>query len=299
MNINKDALTHLKAVMAMVFWGMSYLWSKKVFEFIDPASTVFFRLIISTIFLFLLLVVRKQIPRLNKEQIKLLAVAALFNPFLYFLSENYGLKHVSPTLSSVIIAMIPVFMPLVAFFTLRERVSLINIIGLFVSFSGVLIMVVDRSFNLSASPLGLALLFMAVGSALVHGIILRKLTFSMEPLAIIAIENSIGVIYLIPFLFFTGGAQAFVLPLNGELLINLLALGIFASSAAYVFYAATVKQFGITRANFYANLIPVFTAFFSWLLLGEIIGLDKLAGITLVISGVVLAQKRSKISIKQ
>lgn len=299
MPLNKDAAIHLKAVLAMVFWGMSYLWSKKVFEFIDPASTVFFRLIISSVFLFSLLLIRHQVPRLSIQQLKLLATAALFNPFLYFLTENYGLNLVSPTLSAVIIATIPVFMPLVAFLTLGERINIVNVAGIMVSFAGVLIMVVDRSLSLSASPLGLLLLFMAVGSALVHGIILRKLTFSMEPLAIIAIENSIGAIYLIPYLLLSGGLQAFVLPANGQLLFNLIMLGIFASSAAYVFYASAVKRFGITKANFYANLIPVFAAFFSWLLLGEIIGLDKLTGITLVITGVVLAQKRSKISIKQ
>lgn len=290
--MNKDALTHLKAVLAMVFWGMSYLWSKKVFTFIDPASTVFFRLLISTVFLMGLLVVRKQLPRLHMQQIRLLGIAALFNPFLYFLSENFGLRLVSPTISAVIIATIPVFMPLVAFITLRERISLLNVAGLFVSFAGVLVMVIDRSLNLSASPLGILLLFLAVASALVHGIILRKLTFSMEPLSIIAIENSIGAIYLIPFLYFTAGSQAFALPLNGELFLNLMLLGIFASSAAYVFYASTVKRFGITKANFYANLIPVFTAFFSWLMLGETIGTDKMAGIALVVVGVVMAQKR-------
>ncbi|HMM12036.1 MAG TPA: DMT family transporter [Bacteroidales bacterium] len=290
--MTRDAATHLKAVMAMVFWGMSYLWSKRVFEYIDPASTVFFRLVISTVFLFGLLVIRGRLPKINAEQLKLLAIAALFNPFLYFLSENYGLKLVSPTISAVIIAMIPVFMPLVAFITLRERITLVNLAGLFVSFAGVIIMVVDRSLNLSASPYGILLLFLAVGSALVHGIILRKLTFSMEPLAIIAIENSIGAVYLIPFLLFTGGIDAFILPAHADLLLNLLMLGIFASSAAYVFFAATVKHFGITRANFYANLIPVFTAFFSWLLIGEAIGTDKMAGIALVIIGVLLAQQR-------
>lgn len=287
-------MTHVKATLAMVFWGMSYLWSKKVFEYIDPASTVFFRLLISTLFLFGLLVIRKQLPRLTIHQFRLLSIAALFNPFLYFLSENFGLKLVSPTISSVIIATIPVFMPLVAFFTLRERVSMMNIAGLFISFAGVLIMVVDHNLNLSASPLGILLLFFAVTSALVHGIILRKLTYSMEPLSIIAIENSIGAVYLIPFLFYTGGAQAFELPFNGELIVNLIMLGIFASSAAYVFYASAVKRFGITKANFYANLIPVFTAFFSWLLLGESIGTDKMAGIALVIIGVVMAQNRKK-----
>ncbi|MBK9290337.1 MAG: DMT family transporter [Bacteroidetes bacterium] len=291
---NKFAATHLLAVLAMVFWGMSYLWSKNLFEYINPASVVFFRLVVSTVFLFSLLLLRKELPRLSKAQFKLLALAALFNPFLYFLSENFGLKLVSPTLSAVIIATIPVFMPIVAFAALRERISLLNIIGLFVSFSGVLVMIVDRNMNLSASPTGILLLFLAVGSALAHGIILRRLTFSMQPLAIIAVENSIGAIYLIPFLLLSGGLQAFVAPAQMDLIINLLLLGIFASSLAYVFYAETVKRIGITKANFYANLIPVFTAFFSWLFLDEVIGTDKVAGIVLVISGVILAQQPLK-----
>ncbi|MDO8897093.1 MAG: EamA family transporter, partial [Bacteroidales bacterium] len=53
-----------------------------------------------------------------------------------------------------------------------------------------------------------------------------------------------------------------------------------------------VSKIGIARTNIYTNLIPVFTALFSYFLLGEIITFDKILGIALVIIGVILSQKR-------
>ncbi|NQU81742.1 MAG: EamA family transporter [Bacteroidetes bacterium] len=50
---------------------------------------------------------------------------------------------------------------------------------------------------------------------------------------------------------------------------------------------------GASKANIFANLIPVFTAIFAFFLLKEILPLRKIIGITIVITGVFLSQYRS------
>jgi drug/metabolite transporter (DMT)-like permease len=72
---------------------------------------------------------------------------------------------------------------------------------------------------------------------------------------------------------------------------SFLFLSIFASSLAFVFFAKTVKEIGMSKANIYSNLIPVFTAFFSYLILAESITNQKIIGIILVIGGVYLSER--------
>jgi drug/metabolite transporter (DMT)-like permease len=185
-------------------------------------------------------------------------------------------------------------MPIVAFFYLRERLKPMNITGLIISFAGVLVMIFRPDLSLAASPAGIALLFGAVASALVYGILLRKLTMRYTPLVIITIQNSIGAIYFIPIvLLFEFDSIRSISP-DGRMLSSLFALGIFASSLAYVFYTKTVQSLGIARANLYTNLIPVFTALFSFFVLGENMNTAKIIGIVLVMGGVFLSQQNRK-----
>jgi drug/metabolite transporter (DMT)-like permease len=79
-----------------------------------------------------------------------------------------------------------------------------------------------------------------------------------------------------------------------DILLPILFLGTFSSSLAFVLFTVAVKKLGIARANIYTNLIPVFTAFFSILLLSDIPDFRQWAGMMIVISGVIISQTRKK-----
>ncbi|NOU48795.1 MAG: DMT family transporter [Bacteroidales bacterium] len=290
-----NASIHVLALLSMIFWGMSYIWSKVVFTYLDPIVTVFIRLIISAITLLLILTITRKWQPIKKVHLPLFLLSSLFNPFLYFICESLGLQLVTPTLSAVIIATIPVFTPMVAYLLLKEKLKLLNLFGLVVSIVGVLIIVFDKSINEQAvSWPGILLLFGAVIAAVGHGILLKKLTYHYNPVMIISTQNITGILYFLPLVIFFRGDDTMLLPPDAVLITNLLLLGIFASSLAYVFYTASVKKFGIARSSLYANLIPVFTAIFSYFLLKEIISLQKLSGILIVIIGVILSEYNAK-----
>jgi drug/metabolite transporter (DMT)-like permease len=274
----------------MLFWGMSFVWSKIVLNYYDPITTVLLRLVISSAIMFLGLKLFGRLQKLKREDYKLFLLSALFNPFLYFLGENYGLKHSSPTVTAVIIATIPVFTPVVAYFILKERLTKLNIFGLVISFFGVLFLLVNRDYSFSASPVGVAWLALAVFTAVFYSILLKKLAVKYDAFVIIAMQNLIGAVYFLP-LFFMFDYQNFirVVP-NTELVTSLLLLAIFASSLAFVFFTISAREIGISKTNLFANLIPVFTAIFSFIILKEHFELRKIAGMAIVIFGVLLTQ---------
>jgi drug/metabolite transporter (DMT)-like permease len=284
-------LIHLSAFAAMVIWGMSYSWSKIVFEYLGPASTVMVRLIISSVFLTFLLRLSSMSMIIERKHLGFFLLTALFNPFLYFLGENFGLNLVSPTVSAVIIATIPVFTPVAAYFFLSEKLKPLNIIGIAISFFGILAMIFDIELNLSASLPGVLLLFGAVISAVIYGIMLKRLTAFYQPMTVVWAQNIIGMLYFVPVVLVFETDRLPVSAIDGTLVLNLTLLGILASSIAYVFFIHSVKILGIAKANVYTNLIPVFAAIFSYFMIGEIITFDKVIAILFVIAGVYLSQK--------
>ena len=101
---NNILIPYLSVTLAMIFWSYTFIWYKVVYEFYNPVTVVFFRLIISSIFLFALMYPLKRLQKIQKQDIKYFILVAFFNPFLYFLGESYGIKHVSTTIAAVMIA---------------------------------------------------------------------------------------------------------------------------------------------------------------------------------------------------
>jgi len=287
---HSKTITYLLLLAAMLFWGFSYIWSKIVFKYYDPVTTIFFRLILSSILMYAGLRLFGKTEMIRRSDLKLFLLSALFNPFLYFLGENFGLKFSTPTVSAVIIATIPLFTPLVARFTLREKLPFINILGIIISFLGITVMLVNKDFSFTGSWTGIGFLMFAVACAIGYTILLKKLTVSYSPVTIILVQNVIGVVYFLPFFLVFGLRHFLSVRPTGELITSMVLLAALASSLSFVFFAMAVRQFGVSRASVFSNTIPIFTAIFSYLILSELFNVNKIAGMIIVITGVMLTQ---------
>jgi len=281
---------HIVAILAMLFWGMSFIWSKIVLETYSPVTTIFFRLIISVLAMFLFVFITKQIEVIKKKDLKILILSSIFNPFLYFIGENFGLQNVSASLTSVIISTIPVITPFIVIFFYSEKITKLNILGLILSFIGVLIIIFSDSEKLEGNFVGIALLFMAVISAIFYTIFVKKLSNNYKAITIVAWQNLFGIILFLPlFLYFDFNEVIHITP-DYKTLFSLAMLGILASSAAFIFYTYAIKLLGIIKTNLYTNLVPVFAFIFSFIILGETVTLLKLSGLIIVLLGVVLSE---------
>lgn len=304
---NKGIIVHIAGVIAMIIWGLSFIWSSQTYKSLNPTATIFLRLVIATAFFSAILFSFRLNEKIRREHLKLFAVAALFEPFLYFIFEGYGLIYTTPIISSAIIAMIPLVTPIAAAIFLKERLSAMNIVGLIVSFTGVIVMLLNKDMEFSASPLGIMFLFLTVLVAVGYSIALIKLTHLYKPMTVTWMQNIIGMIYFIPLVFIMekfmpsdfGNVRAYIVPL--------VCLGIFCSAIAYALWAYAYSKLGASKANVYTNLIPVFTAIFSYIILifnrdnmdiSDIeayeLNMQKIAGIALVVGGLFLSQKKSR-----
>jgi drug/metabolite transporter (DMT)-like permease len=290
---NKPFYTYTLALLAVAFWGFSYIWMKVVYEYYGPITTMFLRLSIASVFFHILLALMGKKEKIDRKDYPTFAILSFFLPFCYFLGESFGLSLVSPTVAAVIIATIPVFTPLLGFLAFREKLTKLNIAGFFISFSGVTIMILDGNLRFSASPLGVLLLFFAVFSALVNIIFLKKLALKYSSTTIIKVQNLLGAIFFLPLFLIFDFQQFITIKPTPALIWNLTVLSVFASTLAFMFYTISVRSIGVARSAIFTNLIPVFTAGFAFLILKEQIDLSKILGIIIVISGILLSQKVS------
>lgn len=291
---NRSYIVHLAGVIAMVFWGMSFVWSTQVYQNLNPTATIFLRLVVATIFFTAILFTFRLNEKVKKEHLGLFALAAMFEPFLYFIFEGYGLKNTSPVIGSAIIAMIPLVTPIAARIFLKERLTPMNIVGFIVSFVGVIVMLLNKDLEFTASPKGILFLSGAVLVAVGYSIALIKLTKLYKPLTITWVQNIIGMLYFAPMVLIMERFEPSNFANVGGYIVPLVCLGVFCSAVAYALWAFAFSILGASRANVYSNLIPVFTAIFSYLLAIEEMTAFKIIGILVVVIGLVLSQLKTK-----
>ncbi|MCL2041183.1 MAG: DMT family transporter [Bacteroidales bacterium] len=283
-------LVYAAALCAMLFWGCSYVWSTIVFEYWNPVIVIFFRSLFSSALLFLMLRLLGKSAKIEKKDRKRIFILAMFNPALYFLFESFGLLHSSPTISAGIVALIPVFISIMAFFVLNERLWGWNIAGIVLSFSGVWMMLINKEMAFEAKWYGIVFLFLAVASAVCYSAFIRRLSLKYNPFVIVAWQNLIGALLFLPFFLLFGVKQLATTPITTELVASFLLLLIFASALAFPFHTFVISRIGVSRASIFSNLIPVITAIVSFFMLKEPFSVYKITGILVVVGGVFLSQ---------
>ncbi len=286
----KNAYIYILVLLAVTFWGLSYVWTKMAFEYYQPITVMLIRLAISSVLLAIIFKIKKWGQKVERSDYKAFVILSFFSPFCYFIGENFGVYHVSPTVAAVIIATIPVFSPLLAYIAFREKVSPLNIVGFIVSFFGVMVMVLDADFRFTASPIGIFFLFFAVLSALINVIFLKKLAAKYSSFTIILVQNILGALFFLPVFLFMDFREFIHIRPSWEAIGALVALAVFGSTLAFMFFTSGVRTLGIARTSIFTNLIPVVTAITSFLFLKEIIDLSKIIGMMIVIAGLLMTQ---------
>jgi len=284
----------LYIIGSMIFWSFSFVWIKVAYESFNPITTVLFRLIISSALLFLFLLLTGRFTKIKKEDYKLILLLSFFEPFLYFMGESFGMQLVSSTLAAVIISTIPLFATLFAFLFLKERITILSVLGITISFFGVGTMIFENGFELNASLLGIALMFVAVLSTIGYSLTLKKVAQKYSPVNIIAYQNFIGIFMFLPFFFLWEYDELKHAKLTKDSWLAIIQLAIFASSLAFIFFTKALKNLGVAKSNMFINLIPVFTAIFAWWLRGDIIDTQKAMGIVIVVTGLFVSQIKKK-----
>ena len=287
---DRKAVVYIGVLLAMVFWSFSFIWYKDVYLYLQPFTTIFARLLISSLLLFLFSWSFKKLQRVKPSDYKFILLLAFFEPFLYFIGESLGMQIMTPTSAAVIISVVPLLVPVLAFFLLSEKLSVKNIVGIIISFLGVLLVITNKDYEFKASLAGVLLMSLAVIGAVFYSVLLKKLTASYNPFTLITWQNTIGAFLFLPLVLVFDVKDWNLSMFNIKATITLLELAVFASSVAFLLYTNGVRKIGAVRANIFTNLIPVMTAFFSFLLLHEQLLFHNIIGIIVVIGGLVLSQ---------
>lgn len=281
------------SLLAIVLWGMSYLWSGQILQRGIPVEyLVFVRILVAAIVLLSVnLALRKNLKIRLKDLPKFL-ILAMFEPFIYFVCETYGIGLTeSPTYSALIISSSPIFSVVAGILIFREKFTLMNLIGILICLSGIVMVTMCSSTVGPHFWIGVVLLLVAVLAEVGHASFTKFLSSDYEPSVIVMYQFLFGLIYLLP-LFATMGMRDFdpQVYLSWDVWKPILCLAVLCSSLAFSLWANTIKHLGVAKSSIFMASIPVVTAIAGWMLGQETLDTMQTVGIIIACVGLVLSQ---------
>jgi drug/metabolite transporter (DMT)-like permease len=283
----------LGALLAVVFWGVSFVATKAVVAEISPTTLIFSRAGLGSLLLCAILAHRRQPVLPPRDALGPLALMGFVGVAFHQLLQAYALRLTSAVSTGWLIGLIPVWSALLAALLLRERFGPRKIAGLVVGFAGAVLVVTRGHFGagLLALPstrgdlLVLASTFnWALYTVLGHATIRR-----LGPARATAGAMLLGWLMLAPVFLATAGWSDYArLSLAGW--GALLFLGIAASGLGYLFWYGAIERVETSRVAALLYLEPLVTLAAAVVLLGEPVGMATVVGGLTLMGGVVLVQ---------
>lgn len=283
---------YLLLSLAALFWAGNWVVGRAVREAMPPLALNFWRWLVAA-----LLLAPVALPRLagkgaalRRHRLLLFLLGftgvALFQALIYT-----GLRYTASVNGVLMNSASPLFIILVAWLLDRERVTPRQLLGVGVSFLGILVIMNRgdvaglRHFRFNPGDL-VVLLGMPVWG--VYSVLVRRRPAEIDALALVFVIAVIGVAIMAP-LYAVESAFFAVPRLGWGSAGAVLYIACFASIGAYLCWNRGVELVGPNRAGFTIHLLPAFATVLAVLTLGESVHLFHLVGIATILAGVGLA----------
>jgi drug/metabolite transporter (DMT)-like permease len=284
----------LGAMLAIVFWGLSFVATKAVVREISPATLIFSRAGLGTLLLLGLLAVRRRPAWPPRDALVPLAAMGFVGVAFHQLLQAYALALTSAVNAGWLIGLIPLWSAILSALLLKERMGPLKIAGLLVGFAGAALVVSrgEPAARLLALPgtrgdflVLVSTLNWALYTVLGHGTIRR-----LGPTRATAGAMLLGWLMLLPVFLATAGWNDYA-RLSTAGWAALLFLGIACSGLGYLLWYGALERVEASRVAALLYAEPLVTLAAAVVLLGERVGVTTVVGGLLVLGGVVLVQR--------
>jgi len=214
-------LKYLLIIIAVIFWGSSFIATKVALKELSPETIISLRLIIASIFLFITAIVYKKDFSINFKSHRVIFLLALIAVF-HLMIQVTGLKYTTASNTGWIIGTAPIFMVILAAIFFSEKIGMLKISGIIIAMFGLLLLIGKG--NIANVDLiknkGDLLVLASAFTWGVYSMVNKKISLSYSPLMTILYLFLMMAIIIIPFNLNAASVNSVVnLSLNGMLIL--------------------------------------------------------------------------------
>ncbi|WP_421240302.1 DMT family transporter [Aeromonas enteropelogenes] len=280
-------------LLAILIWAANTVVSKAAAGVVDPAAISFYRWVIAALVLtpFCLPALWRRRSEIRPWFGKLL-VLSLLGMVLYQCLAYYAAHSTSATNMGVIGSLLPLLTLLQGALFFGQRPGRQALLGMSLSLFGVLWLLGQGTplalLHTGINP-GDGMMLLGAASYALYGLLIRRWQLPFGPWLNLYLQILLAVLLLIPVAL---SAESLVVPREGWGMV--LFAGIASSLFAAYCWMHGLASLGPERTSVFMNLMPLCTALIAVITLGEPIHGYHLLGGSLILGGVMLAQRKPR-----
>jgi len=281
---------YLYAFATILLWSTMASAFKLSLNYLSYFQLLFFSSLFSCLVLYIILYFQKKthlLTQITRKDVFSSAVLGLVNPFLYYivLFKAYTLLRAQE--AGTLNYIWPITLVLLSAPLLKQRISWLSITAVVISFAGVVVISTEGSFTSLEfkNPVGVLL---AAGSSIFWALYwIFNIRDKRDEVAKLFLNFCFGTFYVfIPCLFFSGFSTE-----RWEGLLGALYIGLFEMGITYVLWLkALTLSSNTAKVSNLVYLSPFLSLIIIRNVIGEKILLSTIAGITLIVAGILIQQ---------
>jgi drug/metabolite transporter (DMT)-like permease len=294
---NSKALTYMEALFAVIVWGASFIATKIALQEISPITIVWLRFLLGVIILGMAVVLRKQFALPKSKEWGYFALLGFLGITFHQWLQSNGLQTSEAGTTAWIVSTTPVFMALLGWFLLKERLVWMKTAGILLAFMGVLVVVSKGDFrSISIGKFGapgdILILISAVNWAVFSALSRRGLKSHPASLMMFYVMSFGWLFTSLLFFTTTGFREIGQLTPHGWMAVAFL--GIFCSGLAYIAWYDALKALTTAQTGVFLYIEPLVAVVVAFFILAEAITLASLLGGAVILFGVWLVNHPSQ-----
>lgn len=280
--MNKRRLIPLFA--AFVLWGSQYVISKIALRTVPPVTLLALRYLVSVPALFIVLRLRHALTPVKKGDWPILFAIGFTGYFASFCLQMLGINRLTGSVSSLLGAMNPIFIPILAALFLHERITPAKIACVALSMAGVVVIVgVDGTVDASGALLMLASVFLWSTAS----IIIRRVSGRYDPMQIALI----AILCALPL---TGGwslieLQSAPCSFTLESVLAVLYMGVLGTAVTHSLWNYSLRVMDASFCSMFYPMQPLVSSILAVLFLHEAVTPGFVIGALMICCGIVAA----------
>ena len=292
---NPKPLDYLLLGTLSLIWASAFFNIKIATYSFGPITIAFFRIFLGALPVVLLCLFKRiQIEAFSKDWLWFASIGFI-NLVVPFFLIAYGVQKVQSNLAAILMATTPLSATILAhFFTDNEKFNWFKSFGILIGFSGIVFLFSDKVLINNENIFYALSILLGSTCYVVGGILTLKISKKKNEnvTASILIWGSI-IVFPISMYF----EQPWNLSPSIDSMIALLYLGVFPTGVAWLLRFNILKNNGLVFQSQVAYLIPIFGVILGFIFLNELITSKVIVSLLLVILGIYLVKKSSKIKI--
>lgn len=272
-----------------VCWGSLYVVSKIALRTIPPVTVLMLRYLVAIPALFLLLKLRGALRPVAKKHMMTIASIGFTGYFASFCLQMLGINRLTGSVSSLLGAMNPIFIPILAAAFLGEKLTLSKVLCVAVSMTGVVIIVgVGGTVDFLGAALMLASVFLWSSAS----IIIRKLRGEYDPMQV----AMMAMIVALPFTGVWAGIELQTNPctLTVSGVLAVLFMGLVGTATAHSLWNYSLSKMDASFCSMFYPMQPLVSSVLGVIVLGERITTNFVIGGAIICCGIVAAVRSGK-----